>query len=227
MNIEWPLEHFDKPQGLLQRADPKLLVKNTTQIILRRFSAKEEPRRITAAVLSEGAIGTDLIALENHLNYLYRPGGTLSYKEAIGIAVFLNSTLVDRYFRITNGNTQVNATELRKLPLPPLEQLIRIGQRVESLQAEQDFDTTERIVMEELGKDLIVGSEEEDLQLPILKDSRISMGKIQEAQRILQELGLPPVRQNEISALTLLALGNLSETMSWAQVSRQPITIHI
>jgi hypothetical protein len=35
-----------------------------------------------------------------------------------------------------------------------------------NLQIEQDFDATERIVMEELGKDLIVGSEEDDLQLP-------------------------------------------------------------
>jgi hypothetical protein len=88
--------------------------------------------------------------------------------------------------------------------LPPWEQLTHIGQQVLNLQIEQDFDATERILMEELGKDLIVGSEEDDLQLPILKDSRIFMGKIQEAQRILQELGLPPAQQNEISALTLL-----------------------
>lgn len=226
MEILWPLEHFDKPQGVLQQAGQKLLVKNTTQIILRRFSAKEEPRRITAAVLSEGAFGTELIALENHLNYLYHSNGTLSYEEAMGIAAFLNSTLVDRYFRITNGNTQVNATELRKLPLPPWEQLTHIGQQIVHLHVEQDFEATESIVMEELGKDLVLGSEEDDLQLPILKDSRISMGKIQEAQRILQELGLPPAQQNEISALTLLALCNLSETTSWAKISGQPITIH-
>jgi adenine-specific DNA-methyltransferase len=129
MNIKWPLEPFDKPQGLMKPANPKLLVRNTTQIILRRFSAKEEPRRITAAVLSEGKFGTDQIALENHLNYVYRPDGKLVNEEAIGIAAFLNSTLVDRYFRITNGNTQVNATELRKLPFPPLEQLIRMGNK--------------------------------------------------------------------------------------------------
>src|SRR6266851_2105372 len=110
--------------------------------------------------------------------------------------------------------------------LPPWEQLTHIGQQVLNLQIEQDFDATERILMEELGKDLIVGSEEDDLQLPILKDSRISMGKIQEAQRILNELGLPPAQQNEISALTLLALCNLSETTSWTNISRQPITIH-
>lgn len=52
------------------------------------------------------------------------------------------------------------------------------------------------------------------------------MGKIQEAQRILQELGLPPAQQNEISALTLLALCNLSETTSWANISSPSITIH-
>jgi adenine-specific DNA-methyltransferase len=226
MDIKWPLEHFDKPQGVFRQNDKKLLVKNSTQILLRRFSAKEEARRITAAVLTEGMFDTDLIALENHLNYLYRPGGTLSVEEATGIAAFLNSSLVDRYFRIANGNTQVNATELRKLPFPPLEQLMRIGQRVIQLHIEQDFDQTEQIVMEELGKNLIVGSEEDDLQLPILKDSRISMGKIQEAQRILQELGLPPAQQNEISALTLLALCNLSETTPWTHTSKQPITIH-
>jgi len=52
------------------------------------------------------------------------------------------------------------------------------------------------------------------------------MGKIQEAQRILRALGLPPVQQNEISALTLLALCNLSEATLWTKVSQQPITIH-
>lgn len=51
MDIQWPIEQFDKPQGVLQQAGSKLLVKNTTQIILRRFSAKEEPRRITLCAL--------------------------------------------------------------------------------------------------------------------------------------------------------------------------------
>jgi len=63
MHVEWPLEGFNKPQGVLLRpASQKLFVKNTTLVILRRFSAKEEPRRITAAVLPDRAFGTDLIA---------------------------------------------------------------------------------------------------------------------------------------------------------------------
>jgi len=154
MRIEWPLEDFEKPQGVLRQASQKLFVKNATQVVLRRFSAKEEPRRITAAVLPDGAFGTQQIALENHLNYLYRPAGTLSYEEAVGIAAFLNSTLVDRYFRITNGNTQVNATELRILPLPLWERLARIGERVAALQDGHDHNTMEQIIIEELGDDL-------------------------------------------------------------------------
>lgn len=225
MSIQWPLEHFDKPQGISVHADQKLLVRNETQIILRRFSAKEEERRITAAVLFAQSFPTPLIGLENHLNYLYRSSGILSNEEAVGITAFLNSSLVDRYFRIANGNTQVNATELRSLPLPPLEMLLSIGRQVIYLHAEQNFDLTEQIVMETLEKDLIVG-DEHDLQLPLLKDSRIVMGKIQEAQRILQELGMPPAQQNEISALTLLALCNLSETDSWDRITNQTITIH-
>src|SRR5581483_6185598 len=85
MDIKWPLEHFNKPQGVFRETDQKLLIKNTTQVVLRRFSAKEEARRITAAALIEGTIDSDLIALENHLNYLYRPGGRLSNEEATGI----------------------------------------------------------------------------------------------------------------------------------------------
>jgi adenine-specific DNA-methyltransferase len=226
MDIQWPLQNFDKPQGILRQAGHKLLVKNVTQIVIRRFSAKEELRRITAAVLPEGAFGSEYIGLENHLNYLYRLNGVLSYEEAAGLAAFLNSSLVDRYVRIANGNTQINATELRKLPLPDWQQLVAIGKQVVGQRLEHDFEATERIIMDVLRKDLLLGDEENDLQLPIFTDSRLQMGKIQEAQRILRELGLPPAQQNEISALTLLALCNLDEDASWSTVTQRPITIH-
>lgn len=166
MDIQWPLQDFDKPQGILRQADHKLLVKNATQVVIRRFSAKEELRRITAAVLPEGSFGSEYIGLENHLNYLYRLNGVLSYEEAVGLAAFLNSSLVDRYVRIANGNTQINATELRKLPLPDWSQLVAIGNQVASQRLEHDFDATERIIMDVLKKDLILGDEEHDLQLP-------------------------------------------------------------
>ncbi|WP_372775177.1 BsuBI/PstI family type II restriction endonuclease [Mangrovibacterium sp.] len=47
------------------------------------------------------------------------------------------------------------------------------------------------------------------------------MSKIQEAQVILRELGLPDAQQNEISAYTLLALCNIKENDKWSKACRK------
>lgn len=51
------------------------------------------------------------------------------------------------------------------------------------------------------------------------------MTKIEEAQSILKSLGLPPAQQNEMSALTLLALCGLKPDDSWKQAQRRSVTI--
>ncbi|HOO83598.1 MAG TPA: BsuBI/PstI family type II restriction endonuclease, partial [Prolixibacteraceae bacterium] len=47
------------------------------------------------------------------------------------------------------------------------------------------------------------------------------MSKIQEAQVILRELGLPDAQQNEISGYTLLALCNIKVNDKWSKAFRQ------
>jgi adenine-specific DNA-methyltransferase len=127
MAISWPAA-TSKRQHIASNADSApLLLPNRTYVLLRRFSAKEEHRRIVAAPLFEGQLPGDVIGFENHLNYIYRPKGLLNRDEAIGLSVLLCSALVDRYFRISNGNTQVSAAELRKLPLPSRDLLETIG----------------------------------------------------------------------------------------------------
>jgi adenine-specific DNA-methyltransferase len=111
---------------------------------MRRFSAKEEERRIVAAPLLAGEFPGQKIGLENHLNYIHRPKGAMRPVEAVGLAAVFNSAIVDRYFRISNGNTQVSAVELNCLPLPSREDIIAIGKRVEKV-------GDERAVAEVLG----------------------------------------------------------------------------
>jgi hypothetical protein len=52
------------------------------------------------------------------------------------------------------------------------------------------------------------------------------MGKIQDAQEILRALGLPPAQQNEMSALTLLVLAQLSEETPWNEAKQVNLRIH-
>jgi hypothetical protein len=51
------------------------------------------------------------------------------------------------------------------------------------------------------------------------------MSKIEEAQEILNALGLPAAQQNEMSALTLLALCGITESDNWPEASRQSLGI--
>ena len=51
------------------------------------------------------------------------------------------------------------------------------------------------------------------------------MSKIEEAQNILKTLGLPPAQQNEISALTLLALARLGPSDTWSRATRTKRTV--
>lgn len=126
--ILWPVQK-KREHIAATAASEWMLVPNTPMVVMRRFSPKEDERRVTCAAYL-GHFPSDAIGLENHLNYIYRKGGQMTPAEARGIAAFLASSVVDAHFRALAGSTQVNATELRKLPLPPLATLVRIGERV-------------------------------------------------------------------------------------------------
>ena len=128
--ISWPIrkkrEHISA-NGL----SSWMLVPNVPMVLMRRFSPKEDARRVTCAAYL-GTLPGAVLGLENHLNYIYRPGGRMSLDEARGLSAFLASKAVDNHFRALAGSTQVNATELRKLPLPPLAAIEEIGRTISS-----------------------------------------------------------------------------------------------
>jgi adenine-specific DNA-methyltransferase len=125
MQVTWPIKK--KREHIVATADCAwMLVPNTPMVVMRRFSPKEDLRRVTAAAYTGGVPGA-AIGLENHLNYIYRPGGIMAAEEALGLAAYLNSNFVDAHFRAVAGSTQVNATELRKLPIPTTDALVAIG----------------------------------------------------------------------------------------------------
>lgn len=96
-------------------------------VLIKRFSSKEEKRRLVAGVLDPKDFTEGLIGIENHLNFFHRKRAGLSVAMAKGLCRFLNSSVADRYFRQFNGHTQVNATDLRAFRYPDAASLEQLG----------------------------------------------------------------------------------------------------
>jgi adenine-specific DNA-methyltransferase len=154
----WPVERRGKPTAFrVCEASLKHLVPTRNYVLLRRFSAKEERRRLTASWLLRAEESRPYLALENHLNYVYHANRELTDEETYGLTAMFNSALLDRYFRVISGNTQVNATELRSIRFPALDRVATIGDRLKQLGCHQPAEV-ERIVLEVLGINGRVGA---------------------------------------------------------------------
>ena len=84
------------------------------------------------------------------MNYVYKPGGSLSEDEAYGFTAILNSKIYDRYFQMINGSTQVNAYEIMNFPFPDIEKIRLIGKLVRENE-DSDNKNNEKIIIELLG----------------------------------------------------------------------------
>lgn len=148
---EWPLLANGKPAAFrVAPGSEKMLVPALNYVLIRRFSAKEERRRLTASCFLRRTFQSRRVAIENHLNYVYHAERELTEDETFGLAGLFNSVLLDRYFRMLSGNTQVNATEIRTLNFPELAVIRAIGRCTRRL-AEVNLVARERVVLEALG----------------------------------------------------------------------------
>jgi adenine-specific DNA-methyltransferase len=129
--VEWPKRGGKKPNAIVHVTDSApLMIASGVYVLVRRFSSKEERRRVVAAVFDPERVPGDLVGFENHLNYFHANGAPLTCSLALGLVTFLNSTQFDTYFRQFNGHTQVNATDLRSVRYPTRQALEVLGERV-------------------------------------------------------------------------------------------------
>lgn len=133
--IIFPVKDDKKPQ-YIQKSKESLgqLVKNIDYIFVKRFSSKEEPRRIQPALYNSNQFKFDYIGIENHINYIVKINGEMSQNELYGLFTILNSSFIDKYFRILNGSTQVNANEMNAIPFPKMEDILEIGAKATRLE---------------------------------------------------------------------------------------------
>lgn len=122
--VRWPIPDFKKSNAIaITPRVERELVPPGRYLLAKRFSSKEEKRRLVVSVYDAEVPA----AFDNKLNFFHRKGAGLPDEIALGLAAYLNSTAVDDYFRLFSGHTQVNATDLRNLPFPSIEDLQHLG----------------------------------------------------------------------------------------------------
>jgi len=127
--IAWPKLEGKKPNALICNAETaKWLYPNGYYTVVRRFSSKEEKRRIVASLVTPEAFTTTSLGFENHLNVFHEAKQGLPANLARGLMVYLNATMIDECFRRFSGHTQVNATDLKRMKYPNRDTLIALGQ---------------------------------------------------------------------------------------------------
>lgn len=134
MKLNWPSKKKDKEAWIVDNLQSNSkTIRNQNYILLRRFSSKDDNAKLVATPHLEKKINHNKLGIENHLNYLYKPVGTLELEEVFGLSVLYNSSIFDAYIRSLSGNTQVSATELNALPLPSIDTIKKIGVQYMSL----------------------------------------------------------------------------------------------
>jgi adenine-specific DNA-methyltransferase len=128
--IIYPLQSAKANAVIATNTSVALLVPEGFYVLLKRFSAKEEARRVVAALYEPEKARFGAVGFENHLNYIHQSGHGLTRETALGLVVYLNSTAFDTAFRVFSGHTQVNAGDIRNMTFPSFEVLQRLATRV-------------------------------------------------------------------------------------------------
>lgn len=120
------------PWFAVKRPKDDWLIVNRSCVLVQRTTAKEQTRRLIAAVLPPTFVRQHgAVVVENHLNMVRAISSKPKVPPTV-IAALLNSAALDMAFRCINGSVAVSAFELEELPLPSPSVLARLTKLVAS-----------------------------------------------------------------------------------------------
>jgi adenine-specific DNA-methyltransferase len=116
------------------------LITHKECVILQRTTAKEQEKRLVAAVLPNALIKKFKgVVIENHLNMIIPISETPAVDLTV-LACFLNSKAANDSFRTISGSVAVSAYELESLPLPSPEKLQRLRNLIKRCNSIEDIE---------------------------------------------------------------------------------------
>lgn len=133
--VQWPV---GRESEYIVTDKSGYLQENTDYLFVKRFTSKEEKRRLQCGIyLKADHNEYKYISTQNKINYIKCDTPELAY----GLYVLLNSTLYDAYYRILNGSTQVNSTEINLMPVPSKDDIRQMGRELIGMElTEQNCD---------------------------------------------------------------------------------------
>jgi adenine-specific DNA-methyltransferase len=136
--VVWPLGRGGE---VIKTNHAAYLQENSDLLLVKRFTSKEEKRRLQCGIyLKQRYSQYKYISTQNKVNFVKCDSPCVTY----GLYVLLNSSLYDAYYRILNGSTQVNSTEINQIPIPSKEVIEEMGR--ELMQQDLTEDNCNKIV---------------------------------------------------------------------------------
>lgn len=124
--IKWPIKNIKYEQYISYNFNKNSLLPMDNYIFVKRFASKEEKKILKINILAKNDLPYNYIGIENHVNYI--KFGDKKSKLMKGVFILLNSNLYNRYFKIINGTTQINTSDLNDLPILSYELLEKLSE---------------------------------------------------------------------------------------------------
>ena len=122
--VVWPQ---GRPGEYILTSKRAHLQKNTNYLFVKRLTSKEEHRRLQCGIyLSKHYPEYRHISTQNKVNFIMCESEEVVY----GLYALFTSTLYDNYYRLLNGSTQVNSTEVNSIPVPSKEIIREMGREL-------------------------------------------------------------------------------------------------
>jgi len=128
---------------------PGMIQRNRNYLFIKRFTSKEEHRRLQSAIyIARNYPEHNMISTQNKINFIDTIDNSEMSEELVyGLYAVINSTIYDKYYRILNGSTQVNATEMNAIPFPARNDLEYMGRQLMDL-GDYSTDSCDKILSE-------------------------------------------------------------------------------